>query len=845
VAKRTFLNLEQQAESQNILMPPVTSPTGELYSESPFATLDYSSWLGLVAESRFRHWDGWKESSPIALGSWARGELCPNSDLDVVFCGEASAVEAISQRAAEEGLPLRYRMPQNPDDWSEAVEIFDTNALLWAKPFVPKASEKLMGQKELIFKKKKTFRKNLLKAIIKERKRRRERYDSIANFLEPNVKYGPGGLRDILQAEILRFWFPERFQNENHSFRLFSYFRKFFLIIRQKLHLQVGLDVLIASEQADMARWFGSPSTLDFMGEVQKGLSRVNFYSDWVVAQCSLGKGEWELEKERSLTQRPCKWPQVFDLLENQPGVFSEFIIRRSLNGNKGLRNSSTLYRSLINETMEGPGSVSDSASVSDREGLTLSNSSSDTFSGSATGDTLGPPSVGLNVSSRKRVSLSFPQELKPSIGKALRGALNVKNSEDQIRGLFNGQVLLYLFPEFKKIVGRVQHDQYHRYSVDAHLLQALRGVQKAFRNPRSFGRLAKSIEGLGPQDWEILMWAALYHDMGKGRTGDHEEIGAAFVRKDFAKMGFPKKLTEEVAWIVEQHLILSQAAFRKNIQNPKVWRSLHDLGVTGKRVDRLTIFTAVDIRATNPQAWTSWKEYLLFELAETLKSPSMAKKVQMTLALEKKNRDREVQFLEALDGVLIESLPKKILLKDIHEFIEGEALEPLIHRDEQGYLWVRFSEKEDSPGLFYEYASRLNYCSCQIRYAAILSDKEKGVYDWFQVKTNASIKSLTLQLKSSLKVSSPKRVIFDQVDLVQEDKEEWVFSFKAKDAPGLLLNVAKVLMDLQLDIAWARVLTWGRQIDDVFAVMPLHEISATDLLETLKSQLLANTDQK
>lgn len=755
-------------------MPPATTPDGVIDKGSPFATLDFSSWLGLIAESHLRSLPGWQEATPMALGSWARGELCPNSDLDVLFCGDPKAVADVVGAANEKGLPLRYRMPEDPGDWSQGVDIFDTNALLWAKPFSKKAAELLSVQKEMIFKKRRTFRRALLQSMVREQKRRRERYDSIANFLEPNLKFGPGGLRDILQGEMLRFWYPERFQNENHAFRLLSYFRKFFMIMRQKLHLEVGLDVFVASEQADMARWFSSKDTLTFMGEVQKGLSRVSFYADWIVASCRLSQAQWEdVTKETSSLRH---WRSVFHHLSEEPGIFTEFKIRRTLQRTVGFTETSPVKRTA--------------------------------------------------------------QSLTPALGRQLRRALGVDRSDDQLRGLFRGRVLPYLLPEFQRIVGLVQHDQYHRYTVDAHLLQTLRQVQRAYNRPKSFGRLHRIIQSLTAEDWEILMWTALYHDLGKGRTGDHEEIGAAFVKRDFGQMGFPKKLTNEVSWMVQSHLLLSQAAFRRNIQQPRVWEDLQNNGVKGKRVDRLTLFTAIDIRATNPQAWTSWKEALLFELAETLKSPSMARRFQLSLSLQKKNRHKEMEFVQDMDGVLIESLPSKLLLRDICDFFDQPQPAPLVRKGEHGYLWVRFCESEDRPGLFYHYVSRLNRCGCNIRYAAIRSYPSQGVYDWFQVKTRASAQVLLKQLSSKGSPQDPPAVKFSRVELVQEDPKEWVFSFKAKDTTGLLLKVSHALMEQGLDVLWARVLTWGRQIDDVIAVRPHATLSAKELLQVLRVEL-------
>ena len=91
------------------------------WQDSLTSALDFSSWLSLNIENRFRKLSGWEESAPVAIGSWGRGELCPGSDLDVIFCGDTQAVGDVVKQAEEWGMKLRYRVPENIEDWSIGV----------------------------------------------------------------------------------------------------------------------------------------------------------------------------------------------------------------------------------------------------------------------------------------------------------------------------------------------------------------------------------------------------------------------------------------------------------------------------------------------------------------------------------------------------------------------------------------------------------------------------------------------------------------------------------------------------------------------------------------------------
>jgi len=766
VAARTFLSPEELEAAKGMLMPPMATPMGQVHLDhSLTVSLDFSSWLSLTIENRLRDVPGWEAASPIAIGSWGRGELCPGSDLDVIFCGDSQAVADVVQNVESQGLKFRYRVPENKDDWTQGVETLEVNALFWGKAFTQEGAELLQGQKDKILKKEKSFRRELLKTINQERKARFKRYDSIASFLEPNLKFGTGGLRDLHQASILAHWFPERFLKEIHAFQVLNYYKCLFLLIRQKLHLNNFHDILTAPDQQDLSSWLGYESTRHFMVAVQKGLSRVSFHSDWVIERCQLSLKDLDHYESTKVTS----WGESVRQIAEDRSLQSQSLVRRALYQTQGF----------------------------------------------------------------KKEKLS-----KIKKGRFLKKILDISQDDAVTVAAFRSHVISHLIPNYTRVIGLVQHDQYHRYSVDAHLLQAVREVKRLHDHPKLFGQLEFYAEKLTLSDWNVLRWAALYHDIAKGQGGEHSEKGKEMANKDLRAFGLSRNMIIEVVWLVENHLILSNAAFRKNPHSPQTWQNLFDRGVRGPRLYRLAAFTVIDILATNPEAWNSWKENLLLELIETLRNPSRESHYDFSQKVQRRGLAVPQSFIDNLDPGVIENLSQSILLKDFEAILSGDDLAPLVVRDKKNRIWIRFHQRHDQSGLVLKFTQSLTNIGCNIRQAFIHTDPVMGVVDWFCMKTTKPMGTLKKQLLHNTSKTKITLCQFAKIDLISVEENEWVFSFRAKDKKGLLLTAIEALYNFELEIVWAKVHTWGRQIDDIFGVLPKKDESPEQILTKLKKEL-------
>jgi [protein-PII] uridylyltransferase len=751
---KTFLSEEQWEKAKGLFPPIFWTPNGDVRFASYFGGPQFSAWLGSQLEEKLKSFPDFVECEPVMLGSWSRNELCPNSDIDLLFSGDHTRVKALVDRLHEAGLKIRYRVPADASDWSVGVQSFDVLALWKAKPLSTASAAKLFQQQKRLWENKKNIRAKILKDLLAERKQRAERYNSISNYLEPNLKYGPGGLRDIEQAQQVYDLFAEKFPHAGHAMEVLNYYKTYFLTLRQNLHLMGYGDVLVNTAQFDLAKTFNFENHKEFMRDLERGLSRTYFYADWIFAFASASPKK--IQQTAQLRLR--KPDDLFQALKKDPSPLVQHEVRESLNA-------------------------------------------------------------------------VLPQNLRAKkarwSGKILQELLAPQTAREVVQGVFQSRLIDKILPAMKHLVGYVQHDQYHRYTADVHIMQAVLYAKDVFRQPKRLGALKPLHGRLGPEDWRILSWACLYHDLAKGlEADDHSDEGVAIVRRDFKAYGFSQAFTDEVAWIVQNHLELSIAAFRKNPKSRSTWEDLESKGVSGARLRRLAIFTVIDICATNPEAWNDWKSRLLKELVDVLESKSTQDYFTLKQTLKKKKLVGIEDLLQDFDVFLIESLSAAVLGSDIQRArAASRDLPPLVYqsprrRAKAQEVWVRFHSRTDRPGLLAGYVQQLYGLGASVRHAAIQTLPGVGVYDWFQIQS--AKKPMVLEKMLSASESLPPKlpaVEYDEISLVSKDPEEWVLSFTGKDQPGFLATATAALAASQVQILSARVHTWGRQVNDLFAI--------------------------
>ncbi len=717
----------------------------------------FNDWIEQELLERLRQFGDLREVKPILLGSWSRHELTPKSDIDMLFVGPEEKVKSFVNQAFKSGVKLRSRTPEDMNDWSVGVQPFDVLALHRAQALYPEDQSLVEAQRQHAVKTK----RQILKAIRFEREERRKRQDSISNYLEPNLKYGSGGLRDIEQALALRELFPEAFLPlEDYPFRVLEQIKEELLFLRALLHLMNSGDVLSANDQLELSKKLKLESPQVLMKFVQSELERASFYADWAVANCAASPKKRQAARKGLNTLN-----ESVTSLSADPTLLRQYELRR-----------------LIDQLNKD-----------------------------------------LNDFER---------------GKILHKAIAADQSDAFLVALHRTRVFEVLIPDVKKLKGLVQHDHYHRFTADAHLVQTLREVQRCKTSKRVFGVIGKLTKDLSAQDWWILKLTAIFHDLAKGRKGDHSTEGAKLVEKYFEAWAYSETVKTEVMWLVESHLLLSTAAFRQNPQAPSTWKRLFARGVVGHRLVLLALFTAIDIRATNPEAWTPWKAQLLLNLVESLQSPE-AQSLQSHLAFAKKSNLSEAdEWLSVLDPILLQMLSPRVLIKDLKDAAKAKEDLPVLVLKSKNRVWVRFHRKSDRAGLFLSFVSQLFGLGLSIQLSSIHTLPQVGVYDWFCLRSEKAPKQIAKWLSmASHALQNVPQISLQSVNLMSSDDEEWILSFKGKDQRGLLFATAQALFDEKLSLRWARAHTWGSQVEDVFSVRPLGEVNA--LLTRLRERFV------
>lgn len=720
---------------------------------------EFSKWLEERLTQQLAEHPLWSEIEPIALGSLAREELCPASDIDLILLGDEKKVKALADDFYAKGIKLRYRMPEDPNNWLVGVEPVDVLALLEGRPLKDQSSKKLGQQKERILKLSLSERKNLIKEITLERKLRFQRHESLSNYLEPNLKFGPGGLRDAGQAlslkELSRMDLPQHVESRLKGLR------SFLLLVRQKLHLLGFGDVLHSSAQPEISTWLGYASLRDFMSDVQFILSEVSFYSDLIFESQKKTK-KWRKDVE----EKPIdSLSGALAFLKENPSLNAQLRVRR----------------------------------------------------------------------------LEFKKLKVKKSAKTFQTYFNPDMSEKFLIALFRSHLMEAMVPPFKNVRGLVQHDQYHRLSVDAHLLQAVREVLRVKKSPQRLGALFKLVRTLTPMDWNILVWTALFHDLGKGRKKDHSSEGEALVKKELIRLGVSLRVTVEVAWMVKHHLILSRAAFREDPSASTTIQWLFDQGVRGRRINNLAVFTAIDIIATNPDAWNSWKETLLFDLASRLNSKKTSSFTKFLEMAEKKNIKVDPEFIKPLESTLLEAVPPKLWIMDYIRLKKAKGdMPPMVVKGRRPGYWVRLHREKDKKGVFLEFTRRLLALGFSVEEAYVHTYSKYGVYDWFRIRTSKSPKMIEKLLKWEGELRLPDlNIKFDRVELIRSENDHAIVSFRGVDQKGALYKAAQSIYDVGLTVDSARVHTWGNQIEDVFTVsggLGKIEEKIESLVEQIKS---------
>jgi len=806
--------------------------------------------------------------SLLAVGGYGRGELAPHSDLDLLFlfpykqtawCEQA--IEFCLYMMWDLGLKVGHatRTPAEcirlaKDDITIQTALLEARYLWGDQDLSTELRDKF--DKEIISGNGKHF----IEAKLQERDTRHARFGNSRYVVEPNMKEGKGGLRDIQTL----FWIA-KFLNKTSSISEMQSLGVFTEAERRRFTKASNFLRSVRCHLHYLADRPEERITFDVQSELAKRLG----YKDRVAT----------LGVERFMKHYFLVAKDVGDLtrifcanLEAEQQKKSRFSIQRF-----GL-----LRRKLHGFLVEGGRLNVDS----DDDFISTPIKMLELFHLAQKKDFDIHPNA-LRLIRQKLKLVNRKLRVDPQANKLFLEMLcSRKDPETTLRRLSEAGVFGKFVPDFGRVVAQMQHDMYHVYTVDEHTIRAI-------------GILAQIEDGLLKDEHPLshkimpkllsrtaLYVAVLLHDIAKGRGGDHSVLGAEVAEKLCPRFGLSAADTETVAWLVRNHLLFSNVAFKRDVSDPKTVSDFVQIVQSPERLKLLLILTVVDIRAVGPNVWNGWKGQLLRELyyasetsltgghisegrAERARHHKQDLRAALTHWSEEdldKHLDKFYESYWAANSLEVQKAHAELLKVADNS---GESLTIHAVSDPFRSITEVTVYAADHPGLFSRIAAAMSLSGANIVDAKIhtttdgmaldtffIQDAEGDVYDQGSrmSKLRSAIEDTLrgarvahVELAKRRKSMLPSRTrVFKAAPSVLINNAasniHTVIEVRGRDRTGLLAELTRSLFTLSLTIASAHITTFGERVVDVFYVKDMFGLKITNKVKmnNIEKQLLA-----
>ena len=468
-------------------------------------------------------------------------------------------------------------------------------------------------------------------------------------------------------------------------------------------------------------------------------------------------------------------------------------------------------------------------------------------------------------------------------------GIITSKHSAERVLRLMNEAGWLGKFlPDFGRIVGMMQFDMYHSYTVDEHTIRALGTL-----NEIEQGAVRTEAPMASQLIHEVLSRRALYvtvllHDIAKGRGGDHSLLGAEVARSLCPQLGLSENETETVIWLIQSHLLMSKTAFRYDLHDPQTISDFASEVQSPERLKLLLILTVADIRAVGPDIWNGWKATLMRDLyrrAEAVLGGAAPSEVSLGAAADAREEARR-----ALPDWSDEMFEEHALLFypsywtnfPTDRLVQHTALAKTFNSSNKELLIDIITDKDskssiltimaaDHPGLFSRIAGAVAMAECSIVSARINTRHDGTILDEFRVQTkdrqaitDPNIKDRITQLiekslagdmslfdalqQKSARVTKRVRALKVSPRVLvtnARSRTHTVIEVNGTDRPGLLYQLTYHLAQMGLQVNSASVSTYGEKAVDVFYVKDVFglQVKREQVQEKIHQALLAILD--
>lgn len=814
----------------------------------------------------------WPDSISLeAVGGYGRGELHPASDIDLLILHRTDVFESCKDNI-EQFLTFL---------WDIGLEIGSSvrtvkQCLDIAKIDITVATN-IMESRTLVGDE--SLRHELLQQSLptqmwpadeffrakwNEQIERHKKYNDTEYNLEPNIKNAPGGLRDIqtiswvakryFQVRTLKQLEGKGFFTEEEFSLLYSG-EEYLWRIRYGLHMiaKRAEERLMFDHQRELATLFGyedikgSLAVEQFMHKYYRTVLALRELNDVVLqflSEAILQKG-----KKKSVVSINERFQLRDDFIEathtyvfeEYPSALIEMFVLMAQNPNiKGVRASTIRLvresRYLIDDAYRN-----------------------------------NPKNTQLFVK-----LLSYPGGLVEQLKRMLR----------------YGVLGLYL-PEFGQVTGQMQHDLFHIYTVDAHTLKVVQNMCNFLlpRTKEDFPIAAHIMTRL--PKFELLIMAGLYHDIGKGRGGDHSTLGAVDAEVFCRRHGVSPRETRLVAWLVEKHLLMSSVSQKQDLSDPDVIRAFALTVGDQMHLDYLYCLTVADINGTNKELWNTWRASLLRQLyLETKralrrglennidKQELIAETQHSVFAKLARRRGLSESQVRALWGDMGEDYFLRESVADIMWHTEAFAS----HSDDSPLVLIKKTSSRELAGatqifirtkqqnnVFAAAASALDHLNLSIQDAKIYNSNTGHTIETFFVLTqdgkplennNYQLKHIQQTILEELSLvdnysevvsrRTPRRLKFFAMPTRTALSSDTVrgcsvLEVITPDRPGLLACIGRVFMQFDIQLLNAKIATLGERVEDIFFIVDSNSqpISDTELAERLQRELCEALDKR
>ncbi len=800
----------------------------------------------------------------VAVGGYGRGELHPSSDVDVLLLlpdelpdGSNDALSAFVTALWDIGLEIGHSVRTVAQCSEQAATDLTVATTLMEARLLAGPDALFMAMLQAIAPENMWPSDRFFEEKRKEQIVRHHRYHDTAYNLEPNVKGSPGGLRDIQMIG----WVAKRHfgaatlaELVDHNFlspgqlRRLEDGQEFLWRIRFALHILTGRreDRLLFDHQKNLAAMLGYEDATYTLGVEQlmqryyrtvMDLSRLNEMLLQLFEEAILMDPDAPAEPLNDRFQVKNGFLQTVDdnVFRDDPSALLELFLL--LQQHTEIRGVSAFTVGLIKRHLH---LIDDEFRQNPRN---------------------------------HRLFLSI-----------LRAPAGVTH---QLRRMNLYGVLGLYIPAFGRIVGRMQYDLFHAYTVDEHTLFVVSNLRRfaLSRFDEEFPHCSEIMQAI--EQPEIAYLSGLFHDIAKGRGGDHSELGAVDAEAFCLEHGLSKYEAGIVAWLVRNHLALSMTAQKKDIHDPDVINEFATLVGDPLHLDYLYLLTVADVRGTDPKLWNSWKAQLFYDLYLLTRRAlrrGLENPIDRDLLLNEKQEKARTILLDR--GIPADRIDQVWALLNDNYFIKHRVKEITWHTE-----WLADSDTESEIGLvdvrrrhtgdgveavlytprekrtFAHATAVLDELGMTIVDARIVPlDNDRSIVTLVFMELDRRVKSderriskvrrsLTRILTApSDKVASVTRTLPRQarmfttqttVDFSRTTSDDQtVLELRAADRPGLLSTIGHVFIEQGIDIEAAKIVTIGERAEDVFYVClesgggALDEAQQQALGEALLSEL-------